>query len=271
MRTRIVRTVGVAAAAAALALTAACGSAGSGSGSGSVGGTGSGAGHGSTAASGAGLTKADFGSSLQAAQKKAGSYTFVITTSTDGKSTKGAGEADVSQSTPRVHTTMDVAGSAIETIVTGGFYYMKAPMLHTAKPWLKIDPNAKTGMGALVGQLGGNSDPSKSLGAMFGASKVTKVGSENVAGVATTHYTVVLPRSALASAMKYPEQIINLLPKSLTYDTWVDGADLVRKVTSNLTVQGHRTTTEISFDHYGDKVNIAAPPASQTTTTSALG
>jgi hypothetical protein len=265
----------VAAAAAALALTAACGSAGSGSGSGSgsVGGTGSGsgAGHGSTAASGAGLTKADFGSSLQAAQKKAGSYTFVITTSTDGKSTKGAGEADVSQSTPRVHTTMDVAGSAIETIVTGGFYYMKAPMLHTAKPWLKIDPNAKTGMGALVGQLGGNSDPSRSLGAMFGASKVTKVGSEKVGGVDTTHYTVVLPRSALVSAMKYPAQIVNLLPRTLNYDTWVDGDNLVRKVTSDLTVQGHKTTTEITFDHYGDPVSITAPPASQTTTTSALG
>lgn len=270
MHPRIVRTLGGVAAATALALVAACGSASSsGTSSGTRGHAGTTGTRGSTSSTK--LTRSDFGSLLQKAQKKAGSYTFVTTTSTDGRSSRGTGEADVSQSTPRVHTTMDVAGSTIETIVVGGSYYLKAPMLHTSKPWLKIDPNAKSGMGALVGQLGGNSDPAKSLGAMFGASKVTKVGAAKVGGVATTHYTVVLPRSALASAMKYPRQIVNLLPRSLTYDTWVDGKNLVRKVTSALTVQGHRTTTEITFDHYGEPVTITAPPASLTTSTSTFG
>ena len=84
------------------------------------------------------------------------------------------------------------------------------------------------GLGALVGSLGGNSDPAKLLQVMNQASEVSEEGIEEVGGVETTKYHVVLPREAFAETLGDNPQITQMLPKTVEFDMWVDGDDLVR-------------------------------------------
>lgn len=276
MRTRLTRPATAVLAAGLLVLTAACGGSGSGttatsSGSTSPSPSAESTDSGTTGDVAALLTRSDLGSKIRDAQQKAGSYTFTITTALGGRSSKGSGEASISGDQPSVHSTMETPGGAVETVLVDGLYYLKSPMLRSDKPWLKIDPKAKTGMGALIGKLGGNGDPSKSLGALFDASKVTKAGEESIGGHDTVHYKVVMPRAALAKAIGYPASVVQMLPKELVYGLWVDGDNLVRKIESSLTLQGQTTVTTIMFDHYGEPVSIKTPPASEVTTKSPLG
>lgn len=276
---RWTRSFAIGSTAAVLALTAGCGSSGPGKSDSSSSSTPSSSetpspsssSTASTPAEPTNLTASDIGKKLTAAQKGAGSYAFQVTTTLSGQTIKGSGEASVKGAKPEVHTTMDIGGGSVEVVLFDGFIYLKSPMFKTDKPWLKIDPKAKTGVGALFGQLGGASDPSQNLAAMFNASKVTRTGSEKVGGVDTTRYTVVLPRAALANALNYPPEVVRLLPPKLTYGVWVDADDLVRKFASTLKVQNQKSTTVVTFDKYGEPVSISAPPAGQITTKSPIG
>jgi hypothetical protein len=53
----------------------------------------------------------------------------------------------------------------------------------------------------------------------------------------------------------------------VTYSLWVDGDDLVRRVTSDL---GGYGTAEATIFGYGEPVEIEAPPADQVTDASTL-
>ena len=275
---RSTRTLAAGSVAALLALTAGCGSSGSATGdaasrsaSSSPGSSSSSTASQTPGSESVGLTTSNIGPKLVAAQKKAGSYAFQITSSVSGQSIKGSGVASLKGAKPAVRTNLDLHGSHVEAILRDGLIYLKSPVFHGDKPWLKVDPKSKTGLGALLGQLGGAGDPSRNLDALFKASKVTRVGSEKVGGVDTTHYSVVVPRAALADAMGYPQQLVKLLPPTLTSQIWADSDDLVRKLESAVTVKGEKSTTVVTFDKYGEPVSVAAPPAGQVTTKSPLG
>lgn len=260
------RTVGLGAGALALALASGCGSTSSSS-KPATGGSGTPSSSPSSTTSATGtLTKANFGQTIAAAMKKAGAYHFTLTTGAAGASVTGSGDGRVNGPTAEARTTIKVPGGTLESVVTGGYFYIKSPMLHTAKPWLKIDPHAKSGMGALIGQLGGNSDPTKSLQVMSAASQVTKTGSATIDGVQTTEYAVTLPTKSLAKTLSYPAQVTKLLPATLVYHVWVGSDNLVRQVTSAIPILGHSSTTTIKFSKFGESLQIVAPPASQTTT-----
>ncbi|ROR89578.1 DUF7537 family lipoprotein [Nocardioides aurantiacus] len=211
------------------------------------------------------LTKGDFGDRIYAAFKDAGTLKFEITQTGTASST-GSGEADISGEQVASKVTQEVQGAgSVEAIVLDGLFYLKSAQISGEK-WLKVDPEAKDGLGALVGSLGGNSDPAKLLQVMNQASEVTDEGTEEVGGVETTKYHVVLPREAFAETLGDNPQITQMLPETVEFDMWVDGEDLVRKQASELTVGGQKTASTILYSGFGDPVEIEAPPASQTTT-----
>lgn len=211
------------------------------------------------------LTKADFGDRIYAAFQEAGTLSFTLEQGGAAEAT-GSGEADLSgeQVASRV-TTEGVGIGKVEAIVLDGLFYVKSAQISGDK-WLKIDPRAKSGFGALVGSLGGNSDPSKLLEVMNQASEVTAEGQEEVGGVETTKYHVVLPREAFAATLGDNPQVTQMLPKQVEFDMWVDADDLVRKQVSELTVGQQKTSSTITYSGFGEPVEIEAPPASQTTT-----
>lgn len=211
------------------------------------------------------LTKADFGDRIYAAFKDAGTLKFTLDQSGSGASIKGTGEADLSGDQP-ASKVMTGANGTDEAIVVDGFFYLKSAQIGTGDKYLKVDPKAKDGLGAFVGALGGNSDPSKILQVMNQASEVTAEGQEEVDGEPTTKYHVVLPRAAFAKALGSDARVTQLLPEQIEFDMWVDGEDRVRKQVQQLEVAGQKSTTTVTYSDFGKPVDIEAPPASQTTT-----
>lgn len=259
MKKRNLTTLPAALALTAMALTG-CGNSEGGSA------TGSDTSSSSSAGSSAALTASDFGSRIQAAQQEAGSFRFTMETVAAALSQEGTGEARLDGDTPAVHVTIGSGAQAIETITVDGAYYMKAAFLQTEKPWLKIDPDAKTGLGALIGQLGGNQDPTSLTKAFGKVSDVEKGAEEDVDGVTATKYTVTVSGADLAKTLGMPAETAQLLPKEINYDIWVDENDLPVQMKSVTQVQGQESTMTMKFSDYGSDVTVEAPPADQVTT-----
>lgn len=218
----------------------------------------------SSSAQGA-LSTGDFGTRVYDALKKAGTARFAVTVAFGAQRSTGQGEVDLSTSPPASHVTQEVAGAGrTEAILVGGKLYLKSPQF--GAKYLEIDPTDKTGPGALLGSMGATADPGRVLKAMDAAAKVTAKGTEQVGGVSTTHYRVVVPRDALVKALGTDPRVAKVLPPQVAYDMWVDDQDLVRKQTGVVTVASNTVTTTTTFRDFGKPVTIKAPPSSQTTT-----
>ncbi|GGF43391.1 hypothetical protein GCM10011519_16580 [Marmoricola endophyticus] len=265
-RRRLARALGGATLAVALTATAACG----GSGGDSTSSASSSSSSSGSSSSSEPLTKSDLGDRLSSAIDKAGSFTFTLQGTAAGQATKGEGKVDLSGSTPLVDSTSTVAGQEVQTRIVDGVYYLKSAALVPGGKWLKIDPKAKSGIGALLGQLGGNSDPSQQLKALSKATSVTPKGTEEIDGTATRAYEVEVPGAAYGAAIGFPETLAKELPDTLTYTVNVDDDDLLRRLESSIAVRNVKTETSVTFSDFGDDVSVSAPPAGQTTTKSSV-
>ena len=265
-------TVLVAAPVLSLGLVAGCGSDGGGSSSGasssssssSPSAAASSSASPSASARGA-LSTGDFGTRVYAALKKAGTARFALDVGFGSQHSTGQGEVDLSSSPPASRVTQEVPGAGrTEAVLVGGKVYVKSAQL--GPKYLLIDPTDKKGLGAMMGSMGAGADPGRVLKAMDAAAKVTSEGTEQVGGVSTTRYRVVIPRDALVEALGTDPRVASALPPQVAYDTWVDDQDLVRKQTGVVKVAGNTVTTTTTYSDFGKPVTIQAPPASQTTT-----
>jgi hypothetical protein len=181
----------------------------------------------------------------------------------------------------------------IEELIKGLTIYMKLPAAITskvpafgAKPWVKIDIAKAASAAGLPGvsSLANNpasSDPSQFLQYLRAVSgKVSKVGTDNVNGVHTTHYRAEVsldhvPDAVAPALRQSARQSISALEKMtnlrlLPTDVWVDGQHLVRRLQisfgENLS-GGPTVTTSIRIDipEYGPQPAPALPPADQVT------
>lgn len=96
-----------------------------------------------------------------------------------------------------------------------------------------------------------------------GAQTVTYVGPEAVEGEQMDHYAVVVDTSAAAEAVGGTEG----MPPELTYDVWVDEADLMRRVSFEL----DGGTVDMMIDNWGEDFDIQAPPPENVTDMPSLG
>jgi hypothetical protein len=125
-------------------------------------------------------------------------------------------------------------------------------------PWLSLDLGAE-GLGGMGGTLPDDLsipaiDPSELLDELRAEGvAVTEVGTEDVRGVATTHYALVAPAGATEPAWG-----------DLTADVWIDADGLVRRVSLSSGGDDPFTMTAELFD-LGAPVSINVPPADQVT------
>ena len=140
----------------------------------------------------------------------------------------------------------------LEAVFQGNTAFVSAPLLSPSLPhgkhWLRIElgkPARVFGLdlGALTGQT-----PTAALAQLRHASDVTAVGSDSVGGVDTTHY-----RGQNAGR---------------TLDVWVDGKNLVRKLTIDYAAhleptskQGAHTVMTMTLSNFGTSVSATPPPA----------
>ncbi|MES1247756.1 MAG: LppX_LprAFG lipoprotein [Actinomycetota bacterium] len=158
--------------------------------------------------------------------------------------------------------------------------YLRLPVLTkqlpSGKSWVKIELNKldqlnNVNLTTLL-QAAGQQDPTQALQLLQSVGDVKAVGSEQVGGVDTTHYTGTIDPKTVAD--KYG--LTGLAPvlaasgaQSMPIDVWIDGDGYVRKFQES--VKGTNATLDIAttLSDFGATVDLTPPPAGDTTDLSA--
>jgi hypothetical protein len=165
-------------------------------------------------------------------------------------------------------------GKPADLRFVGGILYMSMGNL-TGGKFVKLDPKDPSGplAGAGLGQMLDQTDPAKMLTKMqAGISSVTYVGREDVSGRQLEHYRMsvdtaqVLKSMGSAAASQAPSGV----PKTVTYDVWLDSQHRFAQMTMQLPVAGTKAAMKMELTDWGAPVHISAPPASQVTDPSQL-
>jgi hypothetical protein len=166
----------------------------------------------------------------------------------------------------------------VRVILRGDTVYVKNDALKSVvsgnKPWSKLDlkelgSSAGVNVDQLLGQVQ-QIDLKTSVGLLTASKDVKAVGTEQVGGVDTTHYSGTFP---VAEAEKQlPAEIQSRLlgaelsrVKDMKFDAWIDGQGLPRKIELN---GGAGTGAEtfkaaMVFKSFNEPVSIEAPSADQ--------
>jgi hypothetical protein len=200
-------------------------------------------------------------------------------------------------SIPQVASVLGSSTLRLQELIEGTTIYVKLPDALTSKlpslsskPWLKVDlakaasAAGVPGLGSLVSNPA-SSDPSQFLQYLRAAGTATKVGSEQLNGIATTHYRGVIDldkvpnalpsssRSQARAAIAGLEQVTKL--HQIPVGVWIDSQNLVRRMRlafSESLSSGQSVSTAITVDivGYGPQPPPVLPPADQVTDASAL-
>lgn len=161
---------------------------------------------------------------------------------------------------------------AIDEVMKGTTIYMKSPVfastLPSGKTWVAVDlASAANKLGLNLSQYT-QQDPTDILAALKKAGSVDKVGTENVGGADTTHY-----RATIDLAKAPNGQQLQKLTKltSLPVDVWIDGNNLLRRMSMAYSAGAASTTMQMDFSNYGEQVNVQVPSASETVDMTKLG
>jgi hypothetical protein len=146
-------------------------------------------------------------------------------------------QASVGRMTIRMHGVPDVPEDAqLRVVIDGDDTYFHDPELYETSDWVRVSSD-EAGIGD---QVGTGPDLSAFLGYLNGARDVETVGTENVAGASTTHYTgdVDLERAfvhtrtqAANDAEEATEQLREQLGEiDVSFDVWIDEAGAMRRM-----------------------------------------
>jgi hypothetical protein len=179
--------------------------------------------------------------------------------------------------------TTNAGGQQIKLVLVDGVAYVSTGQRIQGKSWAKISGTGKDplsrALGPVLTTLGTSMDVSQQL-AKEPDAKIVSSSSTQLGGVPVTKYTVsVSERDLLAQLSGFgltdtqraqlEAQFKGAHGESVLY---VDGADLMRRA-ENKVVGGKAPSTQsvVTYSHWGDPVDISAPPTSDTIDASALG
>jgi hypothetical protein len=202
-------------------------------------------------------------------------------------SMKGTSEVDYANNASHSIITMPMLGK-METIQIGNVSYVKSDMMSgltgsSKQQWMKSSASSADSTG-VTGSLGG-SDPTAMFAFLAGASSLDQVGTEQIDGVETVHYTGTIDASKIAQnlpadqAKQVRDSIAAVGMKEMPFDVWVGSDGLVRRVafTFDLSamsggaspapgtemLKNAKMVITIDLFDYGVPVSIEAPPASE--------
>lgn len=217
------------------------------------------------------LTAENFASTIAAAQTglaaTSARFTMVIGTAGQTMNATGAMRA-AADGSPEMQISMAVAeGTTIDMRLVGGQMYMSMGEL-TGGKFVQLDPSDPS----LGIDMPTDVDPAQDAKDLEAAiQSVTKVGApEVIGGVQAQAYDVVVDLSKVTGASK--EQLDEAaaevastgvtLPTTMTYHYWVSADGLVRRIAYELL----GTSSTMTFEGWGEPVDIQAPLADQITT-----
>lgn len=208
----------------------------------------------------------------------------------DGVSDNASHSADMTMDLSSIATLAGQAGGADQwkahLILDGSgsspVLYLQLPALDkylNGKTWVKADlaamaQKAGTSITQLL-QTAGNQDPTKALQMLESVGNVTKVGTETIDGVDTTHYSGTIDVKKVAALLGAQAKALDQAKvTSIPIDVWIGSDGLVRRMHEHLTygANGANATTDLTVDlsDFGVKTSIQAPPADQTVDVSTL-
>jgi len=182
-----------------------------------------------------------------------------VATSGQTISLKGNGGFDSKAHLGSMHATLSVGSinGVLEEVSKGTAVYVKSDLLSAVLPagktWIQLDL-AKLAKSQGISSSLFSLDPSQALAQLQSLKNVTKVGTEQVGGVSTTHYKAAIDVAKLPSAAK---------ASAGTYDVWIGDDGYVHRVRATITSKSTTATVSTDLSGYGNKVTVAVPPASQ--------
>lgn len=258
----ITRPASVLAAVALAAGLAACSSSGNTNGQGSAGGA-------------TPSTAPQLGAKLASGYRSISSAHIAINFGIAGVTLTGSGDEKLSHGklTAMQLTEKLPTGGSIELIHVANKTYMKLPPAqnHSGKPYVLVTPQSSN---PIARQLAGSLNTAVSAASIKtydtfvrAAKSIKVIGHETVAGVGTTHYTVVVDVSKLPSTSAFNKQALAASGiKTIPVDLWIDNQGRPVKVAEKLNVQGKSLNVTGTITKYNQPVTITAPPASQVST-----
>jgi hypothetical protein len=192
------------------------------------------------------------------ATAKAGTCKVELTSTGGGVTSTAVGEIDFAHNLVDLSQSDTVNGkvTSVEEIFSPAAVYFRATGTaipqNPSKPWIEFE-TGRSLSGAFSPVVGG--DPTavlKGLGAT--ATDVHRLGTEQVRGVTTTHYSVK----------------VTLAGQSAVFGVWIGRDGLLRRLQSTFVSDRSGTsvpvTTTTEFFDFGSPVSITVPPADQTST-----
>ena len=217
------------------------------------------------------LEAAEFYPAVMGALKDAGTFSFTTSTSAEGTD---AGSMEIAGVMRYADDGIDMQASGtgqgadqLEMIMLDKVLYMSGVGMDLGdKKWLKIDMSDPD---SLFGMIGRSSDPETMFKAMEEPKEFEMLGTEEVDGVETNHYRVVMDTDAYIKAMEMPAGLASSMPEDIGVEMWVDADDLPRQFRQELEIpaiaggQASTSTTEGTYSDFGTDVTIEAPPAAE--------
>jgi hypothetical protein len=207
---------------------------------------------------------------MESGVAKATSARFTLDVNLAGQSLTGSGverlaagklvSLDVNEHLPQ---------GAIRVIMVDGKTYAKLPrsLNPNGKPYLPVTTHSGN---VVVRTLAGSLDSALSsaslgdTGAFAKAAKSLKlVGPARVAGVSTTHYSIVVDIRKLPDTLPGKAQLLDGGVKTIPLELYVDHSGRPIQVTENFAAQGQTVKTKVVVTAYDKPVTITAPPADQ--------
>lgn len=175
-----------------------------------------------------------------------------------------SGEGDMSLADDKLAMAMTMKmpslGGEAEIRLVDGFMYMKIPGQSGGK-FFKLDLSDPSGPLGSLGGLTDAFDPSKSFDTFAeGLTKVTSLGTDDLDGEDLDHYVLTIDSSKVKAFKDIPGA--SSLPKTITYDMWVDDDFRMRGMDMELPTG----KTKVRYTDLGEPVEIKAPPPSQVAT-----
>jgi hypothetical protein len=186
---------------------------------------------------------------------------FTMDMDLGGQSVSAKGAVDMTGDTPAMELSMDLTGmgTPTEMRLVAGNMYIQAP--GSDGKYLKMDLSDPNGPLAGYGDSLLNYDPQSMINSMTGDAfkKVVDLGPETVGGLKREHYRVTLDTAAATKVFGNLPSTAQV-PKTLTYDMWLDGQGRMARFKMLLK---NVTQVTATYSDYGADVHITAPAPSQ--------
>lgn len=179
-----------------------------------------------------------------------------------GLVTTAEGDVDYTGKSPQMAMTLSAPAAGqqgFDTRIVDNVMYLSAEMLGGSGGFFSVDlDDPKNPLAKQLGGLG-SFDPKETL-QMFGQGlkEVTLVGTEDLDGVSTRHYHVVMDTTAMKKQMQ--GKVKAQVPDEIAYDVWLDDEGRLAQMEADLEEQG---SMSITMSDWGKPVDIEAPPAKQ--------